>query len=139
MQDSTLSDGAQQANLVSNENADAMFGADQAETNMVKLVDGKLTPIGNTEDDVVDDQLKSRYSSDEERSLQGDELRGKTYENSEAALQAGEGLGNETMDETNAEPAIAVAEITGNPDAGATVNTGLPSENEPEESLNKKR
>lgn len=128
MQDSTLSDGAQQANMVSNENADAMFGADQAETNMVKLVDGKLTPIGDTEDDVVDDQLKSRYTSDEERGLQGDQLRGKTYENSEAALQAGEGLGNETMDETNAESAIAVAEITGNPDAGATVNTGLPSE-----------
>lgn len=133
MQDSTLSDGAQQANMVSNENADAMFGADQAETNMVKLVDGKLTPIGDTDDDVVDDQLKSRYTSDEERSLQGDELRGKTYENSEAALQAGQGLGNETMDETNAEPAIAVAEITGNPDAGATVNTGLPSEDAPEE------
>ncbi len=133
MEDSTLSDGAQQANLVSNENAEAMFGADQAETNMVKLVDGKLTPIGNTEDDVVDGQLKNRYSSDVERSLQGDELRGKTYENSEAALQAGEGLGNETMDETNAESAIAVAEITGNPDAGATVNTGLPSEDAPGE------
>jgi hypothetical protein len=137
MEDSTLSDGAQQANLVSNENAEAMFGADQAETNMVKLVDGKLTPIGDTEDDVVDGQLKNRYTSDVERSLQGDELRGKTYENSEAALQAGEGLGNETMDETNAESAIAVAEITGNPDAGATVNTGLPSEDESDESVKK--
>ncbi|WP_018618371.1 hypothetical protein [Spirosoma luteum] len=137
MEDSTLSDGAQQANLVSNENADTKFGADQAETNMVKLVDGKLTPIGDTEDDVVDGQLRNRYSSDEERSLQGDELRGKTYENSEAALQAGEGLGNETLDETNAEPAIAVAEITGNPDAGATVNTGLPSEQESAESTKK--
>ena len=137
MEDSTLSDGAQQANMVSNENADAKFGADQAETNMVKLVDGKLTPIGDTDDDIVDGQLKNRYSSDEERSLQGDELRGKTYENSEAALQAGEGLGDETLDETNAEPAIAVAEITGNPDAGATVNTGLPSETD-NESTSKK-
>lgn len=139
MNDSTLSDGAQQANLVSNENAEAMFGADQAETNMVKLVDGKLTPIGNTEDDVVDGQLKNRYSSDEERSLQGDELRGKTYENSEAALDAGEGLGDVvSTDGTGAESAIAVAEITGNPDAGATVNTGLPSEDAPDNTTQKK-
>ena len=139
MNDSTLSDGAQQANLVSNENAEAMFGADQAETNMVKLVDGKLTPIGDTEDDVVDGQLKSRYSSDEERSLQGDQLRGKTYENSEAALNAGEGLGNVvSTDGSNAEPASAVAEITGNPDAGATVNAGLPSEDAPGNTTQKK-
>lgn len=135
---SALSDGAQQANLVSNENAETMFGVDQAETNMVKLVDGKLTPIGDTDDDVVDGQLKNRYSSDEERSLQGDELRGKTYENSDAALDVGQGLGNEvSTDGTGAEPAIAVAEITGNPDAGATVNTGLPSEDEPNKSTKK--
>lgn len=124
---SALSDGAQQANIVSGENAEAMFGADQAETNMVKLVDGKLTSIGDTEDDVVDGQLANRYSSDEERSLQGDELRGKTYENSDAALRAGDGIDNQEVPE---DP-IAEAELTGNPDAGATVNTGLPSENEP--------
>lgn len=83
---SALSDGAQQANMVSNENAETMFGADQAETNMVTLVDGKLTPMGDTEDDVMDEQLLNRYSSDEERSLQGFEQ--KTYENSDAAQRA---------------------------------------------------
>ena len=82
---SALSDGAQQANMVSNENAETMFGADQAETNMVKLVDGKLTAMGDTEDDVMDEQLRNRYSSDEERSLQGYDQ--KTYENSDAALR----------------------------------------------------
>ena len=138
MEDSTLSDGAQQANMVSNENAEAKFGADQAETNMVRLVDGKLTPIGDTEDDVVDGQLKNRYSSDEERSLQGDELRGKTYENSEAALDVGEGLGDVvSTDASGAQSGIAVAEITGNPDAGATVNTGLPSEDAPDNKTQK--
>ena len=129
---SALSDGSQQANIVSNENAEAMFGADQGETNMVKLVDGKLTPIGDTEDDVVDGQLGNRYSSDEERSLQGDELRGKTYENSDAALQAGGGVDEKIL----LNDPIAVADITGNPDAGSTVNTGLPSENEPDKNTN---
>ena len=85
---SASSDGSQQADLVSNENAEAMFGADQAETNMVKLVDGKLTPIGDTKDDVMDGQLQNRYTSDEERSLQGFEE--KTYENSAASLRGAE-------------------------------------------------
>jgi hypothetical protein len=85
---SASSDGSQQANLVSNENAETMFGASQAETNMVKLVDGKLTPMGDTEDDVMDEQLRNRYSSDEERSLQGFEE--KTYENSDASLRGAE-------------------------------------------------
>lgn len=87
---SALSDGAQQANMVSNENAETMFGADQGETNMVKLVDGKLTAMGDTDDDVMDEQLRNRYSSDEERSLQG--YTEKTYENSDAALRVGEGV-----------------------------------------------
>ncbi|GAB3985473.1 hypothetical protein GCM10028807_00800 [Spirosoma daeguense] len=126
---SALSDGSQQANLVSNENAETKFGADQGETNMVKLVDGKLTPIGHTEDDVVDEQLRNRYSSDEERTVQGDPSRGKTYENSEASLHVGEGV-----DENNVpNDPIAVADITGNPDAGSTVNTGLISEDETEQ------
>ncbi|WP_309547127.1 hypothetical protein [Spirosoma foliorum] len=126
---SALSDGAQQANLVSNENAEAMFGADQAETNMVKLVDGKLTPIGDTDDDVVDGQLANRYSSDEERSLQGDQLRGKTYENSDSAQYADAGIDDEAIPHaSNTTADIAEADITGNPDAGATANTGLPSE-----------
>ncbi|KAB7731252.1 hypothetical protein F5984_10650 [Rudanella paleaurantiibacter] len=119
---SALSDGAQQANMVSNENAETMFGADQAETNMVKLVDGKLTPIGDTNDDVMDEQLRNRYSSDEERSLQGYDQ--KTYENSDAALRTGNTIDPDQMpDNPHAE-----AEITGNPDAGATVNTGLPAQ-----------
>ena len=85
---SASSDGSQQANLVSNENAETMFGAGLAETNMVKLVDGKLTPMGNTDDDVMDEQLRNRYSSDEERSLQG--YTEKTYENSDASLRGAE-------------------------------------------------
>jgi hypothetical protein len=124
---SALTDGAQQANMVSNENAETKYGQDQGETNMVKLVDGKLTEMGDTHDDVMDEQLRNRYSSDEERSLQGDQQRSKTYENSDAALRAGEVIDNRVMPE---DP-YADAEITGNPDAGATVNTGLPSEDEP--------
>lgn len=85
---SASSDGSQQANLVSNENAETMFGVGQAETNMVKLVDGKLMPMGDTDDDVMDEQLRNRYSSDEERSLQGFEE--KTYENSDASLRGAE-------------------------------------------------
>ena len=127
-----LTDGARQADLVSNENADAMFGADQAETNMIKLVDGKLTSTGDTDDDVADDQLSNRYTSDEERGLQGNDWRGKTYENSATAQRTDDGVEQELMsDESNAAPAIAVADITGNPDAGSTVSTGLPSEDEP--------
>jgi hypothetical protein len=74
--------------LVSNENAETKFGADQAETHMVKLVDGKLTPMGDTDDDVMDDQLRNRYGSDEERSVQG--YSEKTYENSDASLRGAE-------------------------------------------------
>ena len=126
---SALSDGAQQADMVSNENAQTKYGQDQAETNMVKLVDGKLTPIGNTEDDVMDDQLQNRFTSDEERSLQGDQQRTKTYENSDAALRAGNVIDNAVMPD---DP-IAVADITGNPDAGSTVETGLPEEDAPDQ------
>ncbi|MBD2702968.1 hypothetical protein IC229_20140 [Spirosoma sp. BT702] len=130
---SALSDGAQQADMVSNENAETKFGADQGETNMVKLVDGKLTPIGDTEDDVADEQLRNRYSSDEERTVQGEPSHGKTYENSEASLHVGTGV-----DENNVpNDPIAVADITGNPDAGSTVNTGLLSEDEPDQSKTK--
>lgn len=125
---SALTDGAQQANMVSNENAETKYGQDQGETNMVKLVDGKLTEMGDTHDDVMDEQLRNRYSSDEERSFQGDQQRSKTYENSDAALRAGEVVDNRVMPE---DP-YADAEITGNPDAGATVNAGLPSEDEPQ-------
>lgn len=119
-----LSDGAQQADLVSSENAETMFSADQAETNMVKLVDGKLTPIGDTHDDVSDDMPRIRLGSDEERALTGDDK--KKYENSEAALRAGNGISPEAVPN---DP-IAVAALTGNPDAGSTVNTGLLSEDE---------
>ena len=122
-----LSDGAQQADIVSSEHAETMFSADQAETNMVKLVDGKLVPTGHTESDVSDDMPRIRLGSDEERALTGDDK--KKYENSDAALRAG------TMFDPSVMPndPIAVAGITGNPDAGSTVNTGLPSENEPDQ------
>lgn len=120
-----LTDGARQADAVSSEHAETMFSADQAETNMVKLVDGKLVSMGDTEADVSDDMPRLRLGSDEERALQGDDK--KKYENSDAALRAG------TMFDPSVMPndPIAVGDITGNPDAGSTVNTGLPSENEP--------
>ncbi len=89
MNSSASSDGSQQADLVSNENADAMFGMDQAEANLVKLVDGKLVATADVEDDVENDQLRNRYTSDEERGLQ--EFGQKTYETSEAALRVGNG------------------------------------------------
>lgn len=99
--------------MVSSENAETKFGADQAETNMVKLVDGKLTPMGNTEDDVMDEQLRNRYSSDEERSLQGFEE--KTYENSDASLRMGDGVGtNEVPDGSSV---IAEDDITASNDS----------------------
>ena len=122
-----LSDGARQADIVSGEHAEAMFSADQAETNMVKLVDGKLVSIGDTESDVSDDMPRIRLGSDEERALQGDEK--KKYENSDAALRAG------TMFDPSVMPndPIAVGDITGNPDAGSTVNTGLQSEDPTDE------
>ncbi|GAB2518769.1 hypothetical protein [Spirosoma aerophilum] len=119
-----LSDGARQADTVSSEHAETMFSADQAETNMVKLVDGKLVSMGDTEDDVSDDMPRIRLGSDEERALTGDDK--KKYENSDAALRAG------TMFDPSVMPndPIAVGDITGNPDAGSAVNTGLPSEDE---------
>lgn len=119
-----LSDGARQADLVSGEHAETMFSADQAETNMVKLVDGKLVATGDTESDVSDDMPRIRLGSDEERALEGDDK--KKYENSDAALRAG------TMFDPSVMPndPIAVGDITGNPDAGSTVNTGLLSEDE---------
>ncbi len=121
---SALSDGAQQANLVSNENAETMFGADQAETNMVKLVDGKLTPMGDTEDDVMDEQLRNRYSSDEERSLQG--FTEKTYENSDAALRAGDDAEPSVMPES----AIAEADITASQANDSTPNDRIQANGE---------
>ena len=126
-----LSDGARQADTVSSEHAETMFSADQAETNMVKLVDGKLTSMGDTEADVSDDMPRIRLGSDEERALQGDDK--KKYENSDAALRAG------TMFDPSVMPVdpIAVGDITGNPDAGSTVNTGLPSEDEANDGANK--
>ncbi|WP_080238448.1 hypothetical protein [Spirosoma rigui] len=122
-----LSDGAQQADIVSSEHAETMFSADQAETNMVKLVDGKLTPIGDTESDVSDDMPRIRLGSDEERALTGDDK--KKYENSDAALRAGNVIDTSVMPN---DP-IAVGDITGNPDAGSTVATGLPSEDAPDQ------
>ena len=89
MNSSASSDGSQQADLVSTENADAMFSMDQAEANLVKLVDGKLVATANVQDDVQDDQLINRFTSDEERGLQ--EFGQKTYETSEASLRVGNG------------------------------------------------
>ena len=125
MENANLSDGSQPADLISGEHAQTMYSTDQAETNMVKLVDGKLTPIGDPEADVSDDMPGTRLGSDEERALTGEDK--KKYESSEAALRAGTMFSPEVMPD---DP-IAVAGITGNPDAGSTVNTGLPSEDAP--------
>ncbi|GAB3260974.1 hypothetical protein GCM10027347_25710 [Larkinella harenae] len=59
---------SQPADLINNENADTKYGLDQAETNMVKLVDGKLVPTANLETEISDD-LASQYANDEERGL----------------------------------------------------------------------
>lgn len=117
-----LSDGARQADTVSAEHAANMFSTDQAETNMVKLVDGKLVETGDTHSDVSEDMPRIRLGSDEERALVGDDK--KKYETSDAALRAGNVIDSTVMPN---DP-IAVGDITGNPDAGSTVNTGLPSE-----------
>ena len=103
-------DGSRPAELLSNEKADTMFGLDQAETNMVKLVDGKLTPMGDTEDDVMDGQLLNRYSSDEERSLQG--FTEKTYENSEASLRGAQDVKPDAVNATQDESGIYEVEDT---------------------------
>ena len=114
--------------MVSNENAEAMFGADQAETNMIKLVDGKLTPIGDTEDDVMDEQLQNRYSSDEERALQNPPTDGqKTYENSEAALRVGDGI--DPQADTFQDDPIADADLTQDAPANtASANDSTPND-----------
>jgi hypothetical protein len=108
MNNSSLSDGAQQASLTDNEMADTKFGMDGAEANMVKLVDGKLVATADVGDDVEDGQLMNRYTSDEERSLQG--FGEKIYENSEAALRT-DGPG----DMRAANDVMADAELTDNP------------------------
>lgn len=123
-----LTDGARQADIVSGEHAETMFSADQAETNMVKLVDGKLTPMGDTESDVSDDMPRTRLGSDEERALTGDDR--KKYENSDAALRAGMGIAP-NKDTMPADSPIAVADITGNPASGDVPNTGYPDANAP--------
>lgn len=122
-----LSDGAREANQVSSDDAEIMFGADQAETHMVKLVDGKLEPTAKTTGDVSEDMPRIRLGSDEERGLTGDDK--KKYETSEAALRAGGSY--DSNDDVMPRDPIAVAEITGNPDAGSSVNTGLPEEDAP--------
>lgn len=111
MNSSASSDGSQQADLVSTENADAMFSMDQAEANLVKLVDGKLVATANVQDDVQDDQLRNRYTSDEERGLQ--EFDQKTYETSEASLRVGNGTSSPILPTDLSQlPDVADANIT---------------------------
>lgn len=123
----SLSDGSQASNFISDpDQADTKFSVDGAEASMVKLVDGKLVSIGDTHDDVTDDQILGRATgSDEERGLQGQE--GTQYEKSAAALRGTDVIDPDAMPENP----MAEAEITGNPDAGYTVESGLPSEDEP--------
>lgn len=123
----SLSDNAQPSNFITDpDQADTKYSTDGAETSMVKLVDGKLVAMGNTHDDVTDDQILGRSTgSDEERGLQGQE--GTQYEKSAAALRGTDVIDPGVMPE---DP-MAEAEITGNPDAGYTVESGLPSEDAP--------
>lgn len=123
----SLSDGSQSANLIKDEDfADTKYSMDGAEASMVTLIDGKLTPIGDTHDDVTDDQLlNNRTGSDEERGLQGNE--GVQYETSAAALRGTDVIDPSVMPDNP----MAEAELTGNPDAGDTIETGLPSEDAP--------
>lgn len=130
MENANLGDGSRDAAIVSSEHADTMFNQDQAETHMVKLVDGKLTPMGHTSDDVMDDQMQG-FQTDEERALQTSPDQ-KIYERSDAALRVGTVIDPSVMpDNPHAE-----AELTGNPDAGADVNTGLPSEHDTNDRTN---
>lgn len=126
-----LSDDAQQANFMADQDlADTKFGVDGAETSMMKLVDGKLVPIGDTHDDIASEQLLNNMTgSDVERGLQGEA--GVKYENSEAALRADDDVDSEFDPLPVPEDPIAEAEITGNPDAGATAEMGLPSQDSP--------
>ncbi len=88
-----------------------MFGMDQAEANLVKLVDGKLVATADVEDDVENDQLRNRYTSDEERGLQ--EFGQKTYETSEASLRVGNGTSAPILPTDLSQlPDIAEADIT---------------------------
>lgn len=123
----SLSDNSQHSNFISDpDQADTKYSTDGAEASMVKLVDGKLVPIGNTHDDVTDDQILSRTAgSDEERGLQGEE--GTQYEKSAAALRGTDGVDPVAMPDNP----MAEAGITDNPDAGYTTGTGLPGDDEP--------
>jgi hypothetical protein len=118
MNNSSSADGSQQANMLDNENADIKYGMDGAETSMVTLVDGKLVSIGDTSDD-VEDQLMNRYSSDEERGLQG--LPEKIYETSDAALRE-EGPANMRQLTDN----MAEADLTQDPFTADPNETGAP-------------
>ncbi len=50
------------------DHADDKFGQDQAQTHMVKLVDGKLVPTADTES-ISPDDLTNQYANDEEQGL----------------------------------------------------------------------
>ncbi len=112
--------------MLDNESADTEYGMDGAEASMVTLVNGRLVPMGNTEDDVEDDQLMNRYSSDEERGLQGTSQ--KKYENSDAALNVDGPADMRQLNDTMAEadltqdPAQADPNESGAPDATNQVN-----------------
>jgi len=59
------------AGLITDEDiADSRYGQDQAETNLVKLVDGKLVPTANVGDEASSgDGLLNRFTNDEERGV----------------------------------------------------------------------
>ncbi|WP_234737219.1 hypothetical protein [Tellurirhabdus bombi] len=59
---------SREAGLMDPSHADDKFGMDQAETNMVKLVDGKLVSTANTES-IAPDSLQDHYTNDEEQGL----------------------------------------------------------------------
>jgi len=69
------------AGLLNPEHADDKFGSDQAETHMVKLVDGKLVPTADTES-IAPDSLLDQYANDEEMAVNGPPRR--TYDQFDA-------------------------------------------------------
>ncbi len=93
------------------EHADDKFSSDQAETHMVKLVDGKLVPTANTES-IGPDSLMDQFANDEEMAVNGP--MGRTYD----TFERDPAMGPPTMDMTdygNPNPDVPTGEMIPTP------------------------